>query len=336
MKKIIFGIIGVIGIGIIAGGVYWFFMYEAPKPERPKRDPNLWTVPEVKYSMQGKTFMVPNEPTVTVPLTLVAPSTKHDYPMGRFTTASGTEAMLYVMDDFVTDVINGKRAVPLVIKSADGTESVYVALLQDLGGDVTHLSSIYLDNQIKVTAVAVDGHTVSIQYYVHDRNQSLTENPTVLTTAVIDVDAGTLVQAGRKPRSEEFIVTKEFKGVYYWKETELDGVKTTPSKPETFSLTFDGNRISLATDCNSGSAEFTPPTGSSTALAFGPIVSTKMFCESSEEGLYFEAIRNVRSFVESDDALTFTLENGGEMVFEKKKQIIQYENDTASSAVTSE
>jgi heat shock protein HslJ len=322
----------VIGGGVIvllatAVAGYWFFIHEKEKPPRYTRDPNAWTVPPVTYPMKGKTFVVPEVENTTVTLDLIFPSTKHDYPMGRFALASGTgEGQLYAMDDLATGLENGLRAVPVVVTGAGSGSFTYLAIIEESDTTFAHKKSLFLGDRIRITGVTRSGNEVTVAYGVHDHNQSMAEVPAIATTAIIDIANGTFVQEGRKPWIEATQVAKSFAGKYLWQKTVTEsGEEITPSTAGVFSLLFDGPRITLGTDCNTGSSEFTPPAGTSTSLTFGAVASTKKFCESSEEGPYFEMITAVRAYEEAEDGtLTFTLTDGREMVFVREGQVLEF------------
>jgi heat shock protein HslJ len=334
MKKyLIFGIIGVVLVAI-AGASYWFLLREKEKPPRYTRDPNAFVIPPVTYSMKGKTFVVPDQPETKVTLSLVAPSTKRDYPMGRFALATGTgEGQLYALDDFTTEAVNGSRVVPIVVSMPGTGEFVYIAVVDEAGEQFNHRASYLIGDRVRIGSLTRDGDQVTVVYNVHDRNQAMAELPSVTTTAIIDIATGVFVQEGRKPWLEIVEEAKEFTGKYLWRSTtNSDGEEVKPSVANVFSLLFDGPRITLGTDCNTGSSEFTPPTGSSTALSFGPVASTKMFCQSAEEGPYFEMVSRVTSFTEEGDVLTFGLNDGSEMVFIREGATLEFADDTAQSA----
>lgn len=68
-----------------------------------------------------------------------------------------------------------------------------------------------------------------------------------------------------------------------------DGRRITPNRPGAFTLTFkDDGTFSAATDCNGVGGKYTATT---TALSFGEMMSTMMYCEGSQEGDF----RNVLS-----------------------------------------
>lgn len=337
MKKYFFIGGAIIVILAALGAGYFFFIHEEEKPQRYKRDPNAWTVPPVAYPMKGKHFVVPDQPETLVTLDRIYPSTKHDYPMGKFVVASGTsEGQLYAMDDLATPLENGLRAVPIVVEQGGSGSFVYLAIIEESDAGWKHRSSLLLGDRIRITGVTRNGNEVTVAYGVHAHNQPMAEVPSIATTAIIDMSQDRFVQEGRKPWIEATEVTKEFRGKYLWRKTTAgDGAVTTPSQPDVFTLLFDGSRVTLGTDCNTGSSEFVPPAGTSTDLTFGAVAATKKFCESREEGPYFEMIARVRAYNEAPDGtLTFTLEDGGEMVFVREGQTLEFESVSDAATTT--
>ncbi len=99
-----------------------------------------------------------------------------------------------------------------------------------------------------------------------------------------------------------------------WISTTVAGVKTTPKKVNTFTLSFktDGT-FSATTDCNGVGGQY-KATGNK--IAFSNMLSTLMFCEGSQENEYRTIFENASSFVfTSRGELIFTLKNGGTAVF---------------------
>lgn len=329
MKKIIIVVIGILVLIATAAAGYYFFMldddYGAP---RPPKDLTGIIVPPVEFPLAGKSFVVPGTSTsseLKVTLDLVSPTAKRDYPMGRFTAADGvTVSTLVALDDFTTPLENNVRAVPIVIGSGEVNQSYYLAILE--GDEMTHVTSLSIGEMIKIQSVTRSGNSVTVNYLVHDRLQEVTEIPKISTTAIFDIVTKQIVQAGRVPKNEEYIEAKSFAGAYLWEETVAkDGAKITPEKPDTFTLLFDANRISLGTDCNTGSVTFVAESGSSTKFTIDAIAQTKMFCESAQEGIYFEMVSKISNYDEaSNGALTFELTDGGTMTFVPKVKKLEF------------
>lgn len=324
MKKIIIGVMILVALG--AGAGYYFFMNDAGKSEpRPQKDLTGIVVPPVEFPMKGKTFLVPNLSTTTpVTLDLVSPTATRDYPMARFTSDDGIVRQLVALDDFTTPYSNNIRAVPLMISSSETDQTYYLAILER--DDMEHIYSLPLGDMIRIQSITRDGNNVIVNYLVHDRLQAVTEIPRVPTTAIFDIASKSVVQAGRTPKTEIYVETKSFAGEYLWEKTlNSDGSEITPIKPDMFTLLFDANRINLGTDCNTGSATFTAGSGSSTNFTVDAIAQTKMFCESAQEGDYFDMVSKITNYdEETDGTLIFTLSDGRSMAFVPKVKKLEF------------
>ena len=74
-----------------------------------------------------------------------------------------------------------------------------------------------------------------------------------------------------------------------------DGRVVKPKNSADFGIVFTNDgRISIKTDCNSGSGSYTVEGGK---IAFGPIASTKMYCEGSQESEFFQLISNSTGYL---------------------------------------
>jgi len=71
-----------------------------------------------------------------------------------------------------------------------------------------------------------------------------------------------------------------------------------PVQTEAFTLAFDGTQVAISTDCNSGSGTYSANDGQ---LSFGPLASTKMYCEGSQESDFFLMLRDVAGYQFSDN-----------------------------------
>jgi heat shock protein HslJ len=328
MKKIIIAVVALLLVVAMVAAGYYFFTYDDGYGDpRPPKDLTGIVVPPVEFPLAGKTFVVPGvdaSSSSKVALDLVSPTATRDYPMARFTDSAGIMNMLVALDDFTTPSENNIRAVPIVVTSSEIAQSYYLAILE--GDELNHTTSLPIGDMIKIQSVTRSGNLVTVSYLVHDRLQAVTEVPSIPTTAIFDVAGKQVTQMGRVPKNEEFIETKSFVGEYLWQETVAsDGIKITPGKPDMFTLLFDANRISLGTDCNTGSANFSASSGSSTKFTIEAIAQTKMFCDSSQEGVYFEMISKITNYQESSDGtLIFTQKDNGKIIFTPKTKKLEF------------
>ncbi len=88
-----------------------------------------------------------------------------------------------------------------------------------------------------------------------------------------------------------------------------DGREVKPKKADKFTLTFAQNKgqFVVTTDCNSGGGSYA--LGANNHITLRDIISTKMFCEGSQEGEFFQLLSNV-------DSYHFT--SKGELIFDLK------------------
>jgi hypothetical protein len=336
MKKILIIIAGIVVVAATAAAVYYFYLYEPPKRTRPTKDWSAMVVPPTKYSLRNETFVVPGAADQVV-LSLVAPTATRDYPMGSFTlTGSSTKnGQLVALDFFTTELEAGVRAVPISVTYPGEEPMYYLAILSDDGTKKVHVASLPLGPSLQITSVTRSGNEVTINYAGHAFGQAKTETPSVGTTAIINIVDKTFVQEGRKPWLEVVESVKQFAGRYDWVRTiKSDDSEVVPSTLGTFNLEFDTNRITLGTDCNVGGMVFVPPTGSSTSLTFFEFTVTNRFCESEEEGPYFDMVKQVQSYSESVDGatLTFSLGDGSTMEFVRPGTVPATEEEDEGSA----
>jgi heat shock protein HslJ len=82
---------------------------------------------------------------------------------------------------------------------------------------------------------------------------------------------------------------------WVWVSTLLnDETVVTPKEPGSFVLTFaEDGTFSVQTDCNAMGGKYTVDESS---IAFSEIVSTKMYCEGSQEGTFSEYLMNTSQY----------------------------------------
>lgn len=103
---------------------------------------------------------------------------------------------------------------------------------------------------------------------------------------------------------------------WQWVHTEDSaGIVTfVPKSAQMFVVSFDeAGRMSSQTDCNSlgGTYEI-----NGDSLTFGPLMSTLMYCEGSDEAVYGAQLAKVVSYTQSATTLTLMLDDAaGVMIF---------------------
>ena len=107
---------------------------------------------------------------------------------------------------------------------------------------------------------------------------------------------------------------------WVWVETIMskDGQESAPNNPGDFTLTFDGaGRVSGTTDCNNF---FGPYELDGTSIETGPLASTLMYCEGSQEQAFTNMISeaNLIFFDENDNLVLLYPYDSGSIIFEAK------------------
>jgi heat shock protein HslJ len=333
-KKIIIGGITIAVLLTMVIGYYAVFMKTSKEPvPQPQKDLTGIIVPPVTHSMKEKSFVVPGNDQV-VSLNLVSPTSRYDYPMGRFMTASGTEGMLVAYDNFASAPESGVQVVPIAVTYTPGETESYLAVI-DVTNGFNHIASLPIGYNATLKGLVKSGNTVTVEYAVFDRDQLPGEPPRVTTTAIFDINEKRVVQAGRDPRQEVVKTVKVFSGSYLWQKTVAsDETVIAPIVPNVYAITFDANRINVTTDCNAASAEFVPPDASSTALQFSNLAATQMFCEKTQEESFFAMLTNIVTYNDArDGVLVFGLKDGGEMTFIEKGNSIEFDSSSDANSI---
>lgn len=115
------------------------------------------------------------------------------------------------------------------------------------------------------------------------------------------------------PAEEVSITSQE----WIWLNTQFNDNSTVePSTPGAFTATFtEEGTLAVTTDCNNGNGSY--EVGEGNTLTFGPMASTRKFCENSNEQDYFAQFQEVQSYLIEDGRLILILNfDSGSMIFE--------------------
>jgi heat shock protein HslJ len=134
------------------------------------------------------------------------------------------------------------------------------------------------------------------------------------TSTTISVSSSPKLPAGSTPPgSSEAVIGS----TWVWQTTVAkDAAVITPKKADAFTIVLSAdNKITGKTDCNGFSGTY--KIGSDGILSVGPLASTKMFCEGSQESVFTSAISKVQRYMVDAKGLTLTTESGV-MTFKKQ------------------
>ena len=126
------------------------------------------------------------------------------------------------------------------------------------------------------------------------------------------------LKAGSTPAGDPKIVESN---TWIWQKTIMnDGTIVVPKRTDAFTLSFDSTKgnVSGRTDCNSFFGSY--KMGSDGFITFGPIASTLMFCEGSQESSFTSAISNSSKYmIDGSGNLVLLLSyDSGSVIFKKQ------------------
>jgi heat shock protein HslJ len=125
---------------------------------------------------------------------------------------------------------------------------------------------------------------------------------------------GKLPAGSKPPATKESIL-----GTWVWDKTQMnDDSVITPKKPGVFSITLTADgKISGKTDCNGffGSYQL----GTDGFITFGPLASTMMYCEGSQEAIFMKQINDSNQYLldPSGNLVLLIKYDSGSILFKK-------------------
>lgn len=134
----------------------------------------------------------------------------------------------------------------------------------------------------------------------------------IVATSSVDDTTDTAVQS--EPESPA-IIALDIKPWEWVTATYADGRTVSPNAPGDFTMTFSASGgVSFSTDCNSMSSSYE---AYASGLTFGPIASTKMYCEGSKETEFAALISETKTYRFTDTGeLILETATGDTMLFE--------------------
>ncbi len=218
--------------------------------------------------------------------------------------------------------INGdgkEDAVFLVTKETGGTGLFYY-LVGMLATDILPkgTKAVFIGDRIAPQTTEVRDGLVLVNYADRKPDEAFTVEPSVgktlrLKLDTIALDFGEVVQdfEGEADPSKMTLSMQEWKWI---KTTYSDEREVFPAKKDAFLATFTNEgKASFKTDCNTMNADFTTIDDT---LSLGPIASTKMFCEGSQELEFGAMLKDVEkySFTSRGELILTLSKDGGMMI----------------------
>lgn len=197
-----------------------------------------------------------------------------------------------------------------VLTNEDAYQGAYGLFQEQLGYDQETMDIFWAEMTKNADETTVgDWVAVLDSWYLEPATEEYIESLNGSGATPIDLPVG----------GDETVVMDEpaLAGTWVWEETVMNNDETTtPANPGDFTITFTSEGAYGTTDCNnfSGSYDVDSEEG---VISFGPLMSTKMACEGSQEMAFTADLAEVSRYFLSDAgklALLFPYDSGS-MVF---------------------
>jgi len=291
MKKILLPA-AVIAVFLLIGGAV--FLYSEKKRSQNIPTPVITT--EAPVTVKNSTYTVDG---VTFTLT-EGMETK------ELTPGSVTKNILSVFGEPVYGDLNkdGKDdAAVLLVNHSGGSGTFYYAVLAiATGTKYTTTNTLLLGDRIAPQTIEIRDGRAIFNYAERKAGEPMTVQPSMGKSLFVHYDAttgtiGELVQnfEGEADVNKMILPMK----TWTWVKTQLnDGSITIPKQTNAFTLTFTPKtkKVAITTDCNTMGGSYATTTTNKT-LTFKQIVSTKMFCEGSQEQEFSKTLQDISSYM---------------------------------------
>lgn len=194
----------------------------------------------------------------------------------------------------------------------------YIALAINKDGKYVGTNAMPLGDRIAPQNINIDEGRAVANFAVRKPGEPFTAQPSMGKSVWVQYDktSGTIGEfvKGFEGEADTSRMTLSMK-TWNWQRTDYtDGKVVTPNKENVFGLTFKDGSVSAKTDCNSIGGSYTTK---GSELTFGPMMSTLMYCEGSQESEFSSALGEVGSFkFTSRGQLILELKSGkGTMTF---------------------
>ena len=209
---------------------------------------------------------------------------------------------------------------------SDGREDAALVLIHDSGGSGTFYyvvaaiqeddgyrgtPGVLLGDRIEPSNITVVDNRITVGFLGREPDDAFAVPPSdpMEQLAIYDPETLQLAQVARdfEGEADPARMTLQMKTWYWVKTVYNDDTVHTPAKPDVFSLTFgdDGN-VNVTTDCNNVRGNYVVDEN---RIQFGQMMSTRMYCEGSQEQLFSKMLDSISSYF-------FT--NRGQLVLEIK------------------
>ena len=224
-----------------------------------------------------------------------------------------------VVYDFNGD---GRNDIAFILTQSTGGSGTFYYVVAALNTPTGYIGSqgLFLGDRIAPQTTEMGkGNVVVVNYADRKAGEDFSVQPSIGKSIWLLLDPKTMqfgeVAQNFEGEADPARMTLDMKTWNWVSTTYNNGSSTIPRVQNKFTLTFKApNRFSATTDCNGVGGEYTM-TGNK--IAFDKMMSTLMYCEGSQEGVFSKALGEVQSYhFTSKGELVFGLKfDSGTMVF---------------------
>ncbi len=302
MKTIIYIIIG---LGVLVGGFFAFnnYIYKEKQGE-PVVTQGVTDPKNATYVIDGEVVTLKNGLSeVAIP------------------NSNAKVVTRYFGNEIKTDLNSDERedVFFLLTQETGGSEIFYYAVgaLNTENGYVGTQGLLLGDRIAPQTTNKGEGSIVVVNYVVRKAGEDFSVRPSLGKSLWLKLDTQTMqfgeVVQNFEGEADPKVMKLDMK-VWNWQRTTTPEGTVVPAKTGVFTLTLKKDRMfSAGTDCNGIGGDYVTR---GNTITFSNMISTLMYCEDSQEGIYRTIFEQAVSFAfSSKGELVFTLKNGGSAVF---------------------
>lgn len=188
-------------------------------------------------------------------------------------------------------------AAVLLTYTTEGSGTFFYAAIARKNGDIyTSTNTLFLGDRIAPQTVNIQDGRAVYNYAERKESDSMTTPPSLGKSLWIHLDP-TTGEIGEWVKDFEGEVDASKMNLemkkWQWVDSVEMGEYMVPKKAGVFTLTFKDGQVSVGTDCNTMGGSYTM---SGSKLTFGPLASTLMYCEGSQETMFGTMLGLVKSF----------------------------------------
>jgi heat shock protein HslJ len=206
----------------------------------------------------------------------------------------------------------------LALTTGGSATFYYAAIAANVDGKYIGSDAILLGDRIDLQAHYVQNERGVVNYAVRNPGESFDIQPSLEKTLHLQLDEENLrliqVELDFEGEANPNVMTLNMK-TWTWIKTQYNNdTEVMPHKAEAFTLIFNADgKVSATTDCNSMNGSYEVD---GSKISFSPMVSTRMYCENSQENVFGKLLQ--------EEISSFLFTAKGELVF-----VLKFDSGTA-------